>query len=105
MVPKVGEPLSLDWFEVPSRVEPGAALCRVRMSTVCGSDLHTVSGRRKEPMPIILGHEIIGDVVALGQGYLGISRPPPTSHFHATYQQHCFFGYSPQRPLNPHKFN
>ena len=38
------------------------------MSTVCGSDLHTIYGRRKEPAPLILGHEILGEVVALGEG-------------------------------------
>ncbi|MHC4582279.1 MAG: alcohol dehydrogenase catalytic domain-containing protein, partial [Planctomycetota bacterium] len=36
------------------------------MSTICGSDLHTISGRRAEPAPLILGHEIIGEIVALG---------------------------------------
>ena len=63
---KVGDPISIDQFEIPPNLEPGAALCRVRMSTICGSDLHTISGRREEPTPIILGHEVIGDVVALG---------------------------------------
>ena len=57
---QVGSPISIDWFDIPQELEPGSALCRVRMSTICGSDLHTVSGRREEPMPIILGHEIIG---------------------------------------------
>ena len=65
---KPGEPLAIQQFEVPRNTERGAALCRVRMSTICGSDLHTIGGRRKEPTPIILGHEIIGDVVALGDG-------------------------------------
>ena len=46
MVPKVEEPISIDWFEIPANLEPGAVLCRVRMSTICGSDLHTISGRR-----------------------------------------------------------
>ena len=99
MVLKVGEPLSLDWFEIPSSLEPGAALCRVRMSTVCGSDLHTVSGRRKEPMPIILGHEIIGDVVALGQGWEALQIGCPDSQHcqtHATYQHCCLWAPCPQ---------
>ena len=38
------------------------------MSTICGSDLHTISGRRAEPTPSILGHEIIGEIIALGPG-------------------------------------
>lgn len=38
------------------------------MSTICGSDLHTIFGRRQEPAPLILGHEILGEVAALGDG-------------------------------------
>lgn len=64
----VGRPLEIQEFPLPKTIEPGAAICRVIMSTICGSDLHTISGRRTEPTPIILGHEIIGEIVALGDG-------------------------------------
>lgn len=47
---------------------PGDALVRVRLATVCGSDRHTVSGRRQQPCPAILGHETVGEIVALGTG-------------------------------------
>ncbi|MBO0677708.1 zinc-binding dehydrogenase [Mycolicibacterium sp. S2-37] len=43
-----------------------AALVRVRLATVCGSDLHTVAGRRPGPRPSVLGHEAVGDVVHPG---------------------------------------
>ncbi len=65
---KPGQPLTIESFDLPERIEPGAALCRIRMSTICGSDLHTISGRRQEPTPIILGHEILGRIAALGPG-------------------------------------
>jgi len=45
---------------------PGAVLVRVRLSTVCGSDVHAWTGRRSLPTPAILGHEIVGDIEALG---------------------------------------
>ena len=61
-----GKPLQLEEFEMPSAIEPAAALCRITMSTICGSDLHTISGRRIEAAPLILGHEIVGEIVALG---------------------------------------
>ena len=63
-----GKPLSIESFDLPRQIEPGAALCKVCMSTICGSDLHTIFGRRQEPTPLILGHESIGRVVALGEG-------------------------------------
>ncbi|OLO99272.1 dehydrogenase [Mycolicibacterium porcinum] len=46
----------------------GEVLVRVRLATVCGSDLHTVMGRRSAACPSILGHEAVGDVVAVGPG-------------------------------------
>lgn len=47
---------------------PGEVLVRVRLATVCGSDLHTVAGRRSAACPSVLGHEAVGDVVAAGAG-------------------------------------
>lgn len=47
---------------------PGRTLVRVRAAAVCGSDLHTVAGRRPAPCPGVLGHEGVGEVVAAGSG-------------------------------------
>lgn len=52
-------------FEVRERsLTPSSedVLVRVSLSTICGSDLHTVSGRRGADTPCILGHEIVGTV-------------------------------------------
>jgi putative phosphonate catabolism associated alcohol dehydrogenase len=46
----------------------GEVLVRVRMSTICRSDIHSYQGHRPSPCPGLLGHEIVGDVVALGEG-------------------------------------
>ena len=35
-------------------------LVRISMSTICRSDIHSWEGRRPNPCPGILGHEIIG---------------------------------------------
>lgn len=43
-------------------LRPGEALVRVTLCTVCGSDLHTFHGRRKEKTPCVLGHEPVGVV-------------------------------------------
>ena len=34
-------------------------------TTICGSDIHTFCGIRSEPIPLVLGHEIVGDVIAI----------------------------------------
>ena len=54
--------------EFPLRpVRPLEALARVRMSTICRSDLHSYLGHRPNPSPGVLGHEIIGTLVELGE--------------------------------------
>jgi D-arabinose 1-dehydrogenase-like Zn-dependent alcohol dehydrogenase len=44
----------------------GDVLVAVEMSTICGSDVHTVQGRRSAPTPLVLGHESVGRVIATG---------------------------------------
>lgn len=46
----------------------GEALVEVMYTTICSSDLHTFYGRRNSPAPSILGHEIMGKLVAVGPG-------------------------------------
>jgi propanol-preferring alcohol dehydrogenase len=61
---------SLKAVEVP-RPKPGAGelLIRVRACGVCRTDLHVVDGDLAEgKMPIVPGHEIVGEVIARGAG-------------------------------------
>jgi putative phosphonate catabolism associated alcohol dehydrogenase len=46
----------------------GEVLVKIRMSTICRSDIHSYLGHRPNPCPGVLGHEIIGNIVALGEG-------------------------------------
>lgn len=41
-------------------------LVRVRMSTLCRSDIHSYQGHRPSPCPGLLGHEVTGEIIALG---------------------------------------
>lgn len=50
-------------YDVPAP-RAGERLVRVVATTVCGSDLHTWEGRRTCATPTILGHEIVGELVA-----------------------------------------
>ena len=45
---------------------PDEVLVKIRMSTICRSDIHSYLGHRPNPCPGVLGHEIIGSIVALG---------------------------------------
>ncbi len=65
---KVGQPLSLERVKIP-RPDPGQVLIRVTACAVCRTDLHVVDGDLEEPkIPLIPGHEIVGEVVELGEG-------------------------------------
>jgi len=49
--------------------EPGTLLIRIELCGVCGTDVHTYHGYMPDaPFPIILGHEIVGEIIALGKG-------------------------------------
>jgi alcohol dehydrogenase, propanol-preferring len=63
-----GVPLRLE--DLPVR-EPGPGEVRVRVAAcgVCRTDLHVADGELPEPTtPLVLGHEIVGRVEALGPG-------------------------------------
>jgi len=62
--------------ELPDPVPgPGEVLLRVRRTGICGSELHyTADTRRAVPPDHVLGHEVCGEVVALGEG---VSRYRP----------------------------
>lgn len=56
--------------EVPRPVpQAGEVLLQVRACAVCRTDLHIVDGELTRPkLPLIPGHEIVGEVVELGAG-------------------------------------
>jgi 2-desacetyl-2-hydroxyethyl bacteriochlorophyllide A dehydrogenase len=52
---------------------PGEVLVRVRACALCGTDIHALRGLFKGVrLPVVLGHEFAGEVVALGEGVSGI---------------------------------
>ena len=61
------QPLRLKELPVP-RPQPNQVLIRVHACGVCRTDLHIVDGELSKPkLPLILGHEIVGRVVQIGQ--------------------------------------
>jgi D-arabinose 1-dehydrogenase-like Zn-dependent alcohol dehydrogenase len=60
---------NLEFIEYPlPAVELGCILVKITCYTICGSDIHSWLGHRVSPVPIILGHEIVGRIEALGEG-------------------------------------
>ena len=63
-----GRALSCDTLALPDP-GPGQLLLRVKACGVCRTDLHLVDGELPNPkLPLVPGHEIVGEVLALGAG-------------------------------------
>ncbi|MBM3470488.1 MAG: zinc-binding dehydrogenase [Armatimonadetes bacterium] len=62
-------PRDLRLDEVPAPIpRQGEVLVRVERVGICGSDVHLYAGHRQAPYPMILGHEAIGRIAAVGDG-------------------------------------
>lgn len=61
-------PLKASTLPLPAALEPGAALVRTTCATLCGTDVEIWSGAMTFPgmLPTVLGHEAVGEIVALG---------------------------------------
>jgi putative phosphonate catabolism associated alcohol dehydrogenase len=61
-------PLELKEFPLPQAIEPGAALVKVKLAGICGTDVHLWHGQLPIPLPVILGHETVGVIEEMGDG-------------------------------------
>ena len=64
-------PNEMELRDVPRpQAGPGEALVKVGACAVCGTDLRILAGGKTRGVypPRVLGHEIAGEVVALGEG-------------------------------------
>jgi propanol-preferring alcohol dehydrogenase len=86
--------------EVPDPVaRPGEAVARV---IACGSGLtiqHLKAGRRSAAFPLILGHEIVGEIVEVGAGVTGLSVGDPVTVYYYLNCGHCRWCLANMEPL------
>lgn len=65
---EAGHPLVIEERSMP-RLEAGEILIKVKACGVCHTDLHLAAGEWPLPkLPLILGHEAVGEVVEVGPG-------------------------------------
>jgi alcohol dehydrogenase len=60
-------PLSIEEVELDAPCF-GEVLVRIAAAGLCHSDLSVINGSRPRPMPMAIGHEAAGEVVAIGDG-------------------------------------
>ena len=63
-------PVCVEEVPVPQAVEPGAIVTKLHACSICGTDVHLWQGELalRVDLPVILGHEMVGEIVAMGDG-------------------------------------
>jgi D-arabinose 1-dehydrogenase-like Zn-dependent alcohol dehydrogenase len=67
VLPSVGAGLRVEELDLPAPRD-GDLLVQVELGGVCGTDLHLTQGHLAVPTPLVLGHEGVGRVAAVGAG-------------------------------------
>lgn len=87
----VGE-IGLEERPMPVLQEPGDALVRVTLTTICSSDIHIKHGAVPRAVPgVILGHEFVGVVEQVGAGVCRFRPGDRVAVNVETFCGECFF--------------
>ena len=70
---RIGEPLEFLHVDI-AEPGPGEVLVRVRAAGICHSDLTAAEVGFGEPLPLIPGHEVAGEIAQLGAGVQGLAE-------------------------------
>ena len=67
---KFKDPLKIENVPIPKNVETNAALVKIEACSICGTDIHVWQGDLSMAvnLPVIIGHEMVGSVLKLGEG-------------------------------------
>ncbi len=85
---EIGRPMVVEDVELDDP-QVGEVLVRIAASGVCRSDLHVLKGEWKAPLPIVLGHEASGTVVAIGANVTRVKPGDPIVLVFAPSCGHC----------------
>lgn len=85
----------LEFLEVEKpKPEKGELLVRVKATTICGTDLHIFQwndwARQRLRLPLIIGHEVAGEIVELGEGVESFEKGELVSAETHVYCNECF---------------
>ena len=72
-------------------LKDGEILGKILSATICGSDMHTLSGKRNEASPSVLGHEGIIEVVKSNRKISGLKEGDRATFHIADCCKNCTF--------------
>jgi threonine dehydrogenase-like Zn-dependent dehydrogenase len=85
--------VQIDRHQFPA-LQPSEAIVRVRFAGVCGTDVALFSGDYPVPLPLVLGHEFVGEVVEVGseagESWLGKRVTAEINNTCRAYQREVF---------------
>lgn len=80
----------VDEVPVPTDIGPDEALIKVERTAICGTDLHPYEGEMEIEEGVILGHEFLGEIVAIGDAVRAISIGDRATAACATSCGNCY---------------
>ena len=91
--------------EVPvEKPEAHEVLIKVKYCGICGTDVHIFQGEKgsaEVDPPVILGHELSGDVAEIGEGVTKVKVGDRVSADPNTYCGKCYFCANGKKHLCP----
>lgn len=85
-------PKRFSYMDVPApEIQPDEALIRVRACGICGTDLHIHEGEFLAEFPLIPGHEITGEIAAIGSAVQGLQVGDRVVADNTELCGHCFY--------------
>ena len=85
--------IQIDRHQFPV-LQPSEAIVQVQFAGVCGTDIALFSGDYPVPLPLVLGHEFVGEVVEVGseagEGWLGERVTAEINNTCLAYQREVF---------------
>ena len=83
--------VQVDEVAEPELLAPDDAIVRVEASGICGSDLHIYHGRVQIEPGFVIGHEFVGEVVAVGDDVTASRSGDRVLGTYGTACGECFF--------------
>src|SRR5665213_3332553 len=89
--------ITLREVDEPELGRPTDVLLRLTSTAICGTDLHIYEGRLGEGKPLVIGHEPLGIVEAIGDAVVNVrvgDRVVVPTHICCGFCRNCAHGYS-----------